>query len=174
LNTIEIAAPERVALPSRSASRDLDTLHALPQSALLSQPPLTENALIELEPARGVWARVQIAAGRGDVGVAERCLHLGKGSAAVERMRPVGMAQPMRRDAIGDPRTLSGAFDQFFLAYERAAEASRLRALPPEEFVAPFKRLCNEVGIRTTKRNGKLFMVNVKLSESHYRMAEVR
>jgi hypothetical protein len=49
-----------------------------------------------------------------------------------------------------------------------------LRALPPEEFVAPFKRLCNEVGIRTTKRNGKLFMVNVKLSESHYRMAEVR
>ena len=46
--------------------------------------------------------------------------------------------------------------EEFFLAYEKAAHDGRMRALPPEEFVGPFKRLCSEAGIRTSKRGGRL------------------
>jgi hypothetical protein len=55
--------------------------------------------------------------------------------------------------------------EAFFLAYERAAGSRRLRALPPEEFVEPFKRLCDEAGIRTSKRNRKLYLMDVKLAQ---------
>jgi hypothetical protein len=40
-------------------------------------PSSTKNALVQLEPARGVGPRVQVAARRRHVGVAERGLHLG-------------------------------------------------------------------------------------------------
>ena len=39
--------------------------------------PSTKYALVQLESARSVWARMQIAAGRRHVRVAERRLHLG-------------------------------------------------------------------------------------------------
>ena len=53
--------------------------------------------------------------------------------------------------------------EEFFLAYEKAAHDGRMRALPPEEFVEPFKRLCSEAGIRTSKRGGKLYLMDVSL-----------
>ena len=61
----------------------------------LSSSSSTKYALVELEPAGGVRAGVQIAARRRHVGVPERCLHFGKGGATVEGMRAMGVAQPM-------------------------------------------------------------------------------
>ncbi|MBX9842592.1 MAG: hypothetical protein K2Z80_12365 [Xanthobacteraceae bacterium] len=55
-------------------------------------------------------------------------------------------------------------FDDFFNAYVAAAEARRLRAYGPTEFVAPFKALCEEAGIRVSKRRQKLFLCDVRLA----------
>lgn len=55
-------------------------------------------------------------------------------------------------------------FDDFFNAYVAAAEARRLRAYGPTEFVAPFKALCEEAGIRVSKRRSKLFLCDVRLA----------
>jgi hypothetical protein len=60
----------------------------------------------------------------------------------------------------------------FFLAYEKAAESRRLRALPPEEFVEPFKRLCDEAEIRTSKRNRKLYLMDVRLAQTLQAVAD--
>lgn len=55
-------------------------------------------------------------------------------------------------------------FDDFFNAYVAAAEARRLRAFGPTEFVGPFKALCEEAGIRVSKRRQKLFLCDVRLA----------
>lgn len=55
-------------------------------------------------------------------------------------------------------------FDDFFNAYVAAAESRRLRAYGPTEFVAPFKALCEEAGIRVSKRRQKLFLCDVRLA----------
>lgn len=55
-------------------------------------------------------------------------------------------------------------FDDFFNAYVAAAEARKLRAYGPTEFVAPFKTLCEEAGIRVSKRRQKLFLCDVRLA----------
>ena len=62
-----------------------------------------------LSPLEVFGPRMQIAARRGDVGVAERGLHLGEGGATIERMRPMSVAQPMRRDGIGNTSPLRRA-----------------------------------------------------------------
>ena len=62
--------------------------------------------------------------------------------------------------------------EAFFLAYEKAAGSLRLRALPPEEFVEPFNRLCSEAGIKTSKRTGKLYLLNVKLAGTQHAVAQ--
>lgn len=59
-------------------------------------------------------------------------------------------------------------FDDFFNAYVAAAEARRLRAFGPTEFVGPFKALCEEAGIRvSSRRRGlrvQLYLANVRLA----------
>ena len=55
-------------------------------------------------------------------------------------------------------------FDDFFRAYELAAEVSGKRALSPDEFLEPFKRLCGETGIRARKQGGRLLLLDVKLA----------
>lgn len=55
-------------------------------------------------------------------------------------------------------------FDDFFSAYVAAAESRDLRAYGPTEFVGPFKRLCEEAGIRVSKRRQKLFLCDVRLA----------
>jgi hypothetical protein len=55
-------------------------------------------------------------------------------------------------------------FDEFFDAYDHAAQISKLRALTTDEFIEPFKKLCAEAGIRTRKRGSKLLLVDVKLA----------
>ena len=55
-------------------------------------------------------------------------------------------------------------FDEFFNAYAAAARESNLSAYGPMEFVEPFKRLCDEAGIRIRKRGTKVFLCDVKLA----------
>lgn len=55
-------------------------------------------------------------------------------------------------------------FDDFFNAYVAAAEARKLRAYGPTEFVGPFKKLCEEAGIRVSKRRQRLFLCDVRLA----------
>lgn len=55
-------------------------------------------------------------------------------------------------------------FDDFFNAYVAAAEARKLRAYGPTEFVEPFKTLCAEAGIRVSKRRQRLFLCDVRLA----------
>ena len=59
----------------------------------VSPMSLNEMPLIQLQPARRIGPRVQIAARRRHVSVPERGLHLGQRSAAVERVASVGVAQ---------------------------------------------------------------------------------
>ena len=54
---------------------------------------------------------MQIAARRRHVGVTERCLHLGKRGAAIERVAAVGMAQPVRRYGVRDAGPLRRSLD---------------------------------------------------------------
>ena len=68
-----------------------------PTGAPVASP---KNPLIQFKPTRCVGPRVQVAARRRDVGVAERRLHLGEGAATVERVRTVGVAQPCSRERI--------------------------------------------------------------------------
>ena len=72
----------------------------------ISSSSSTKNALVQLEPARRVRSRVQIAAGRGDVGVAECRLDLGEGGSAVEGVAAMGVSEPMRGNGLGYPSSL--------------------------------------------------------------------
>src|SRR6478609_6233095 len=56
-----------------------------------------KHSWIELEAARSVRASVQVAARGGDVAVAKRRLHLGQRGPAVDGVRTVRVAQPVRR-----------------------------------------------------------------------------
>ena len=55
-------------------------------------------------------------------------------------------------------------FDDFYLAYERAAREQKKRALTPDDFMAPFERLCREGGIHVEYRGEKLYLANVRLA----------
>jgi hypothetical protein len=55
-------------------------------------------------------------------------------------------------------------FDEFFLAYNRAAAGASKRALVDDEFIGPFTRLCSEAGIRTERRGSKLYLMDVQLA----------
>ena len=55
-------------------------------------------------------------------------------------------------------------FDEFFRAYELAAQVANKRALTNDEFIEPFKRLCSEAGIEARRKGGKLLLSDVKLA----------
>lgn len=55
-------------------------------------------------------------------------------------------------------------FDDFFNAYVAAARANRFPAYAGTAFVAPFKRLCQEAGIRLSRERERLFLCDVRLS----------
>ena len=59
-------------------------------------------------------------------------------------------------------------FDDFFVAYNRAATAASKRALSDDQFIEPFKRLCTEAGIRSRRQGSKLYLMDVQLATSEH------
>jgi len=57
-----------------------------------------------VKTARCVWPSVQIATGGGDIAVPQAGLNFGERSAAVDGVRAVGVAQPVRGNRLVDAK----------------------------------------------------------------------